>query len=50
MRYTGAVSRGIRLPVISRGDDLVGIISSQLIKASRSPMGPFEFRDRDIVG
>jgi hypothetical protein len=50
MRYTGAVSRGIRLPVISRGDDLVEIISSQLIKASRSPAGPFEFRDRDIVG
>ena len=49
MRYTGAVSRGIRLPVISRGDDLVGIISSQLIKASRSPMGPFEL-GTDIVG
>ncbi len=50
MRYTGAVSRGIRLPVISRGDDLVGIITSQLIKASTSDRGSFELRDRDVLG
>lgn len=50
MRYTGAVSRGIRLPVISRGDDLVDIITTRLTEASASPRGPFELRDRDVVG
>ncbi|NLA91294.1 MAG: F420-0--gamma-glutamyl ligase [Synergistaceae bacterium] len=50
MRYTGAVSRGIRLPVISRGDDLVDIITTRLTEAAASPRGPFELRDRDVVG
>ncbi|HPX12517.1 MAG TPA: coenzyme F420-0:L-glutamate ligase, partial [Syntrophales bacterium] len=50
MRCIGAVSRGIRLPVISRGADLVDIVSSELIKASECPRDPFPLRDRDIVG
>ena len=50
MRCIGAVSRGIRLPVISRGADLVDIVSSELITASECPCDPFPLRDRDIVG
>lgn len=50
MRYIGAASRGIRLPVISRGADLVDVVSSELIKASECPRDPFPLRDRDIVG
>ena len=50
MRYIGAASRGIRLPVISRGADLVDIVSSELIQASECPRDPFPLRDRDIVG
>lgn len=50
MRYIGAASRGIRLPVITRGADLVDIVSSELIQASQYPSDPFPLRDRDIVG
>jgi hypothetical protein len=50
MRYVGVSSRGIRLPVITRGADLVEIISTELIKASQSSRDSFPFRDGDIVG
>jgi len=50
MRHVGAVSRGIRLPVISRGADLIRIVCTELIKASRSSADPFPLRDGDILG
>jgi len=50
MRYVGTVSRGIRLPVITSGADIITIIADRLIEASRSENDPFCFRDRDIVG
>lgn len=50
MRHVGVTSRGIRLPVLSQGADLVQIIVTELEKAARSERDPFLFRDRDVVG
>ncbi|MDD4021653.1 MAG: coenzyme F420-0:L-glutamate ligase [Synergistaceae bacterium] len=50
MRHIGTVSRGIRLPVVSKGADLVDIVCTELLKASGSDREPFAFRDGDIVG
>lgn len=48
MRYTGTTVRGIRMPIVRKGDDLIKIISENLINAAQNT--PFEFRDRDIIG
>lgn len=50
MRCVGTVSRGIRLPVVTRGANLIKIISDGLIKASQCERDPFELRDNDILG
>lgn len=50
MRCVGTVSRGIRLPVVTRGAELVKIIADHVIAASESERDPFTIRDRDIVG
>ncbi|MBQ9881961.1 MAG: coenzyme F420-0:L-glutamate ligase [Synergistes sp.] len=50
MRYVGTVSRGIRLPVITRGDDVIKIISDCIIKAAESERDSFTIRDRDVIG
>ena len=50
MRYVGAASRGIRLPVITKGADLINIISDTIIAASENERDPFVIRDKDIVG
>ena len=50
MRYIGAASRGIRLPVITKGADLINIISDTVIAASENERDPFVIRDKDIVG
>ena len=50
MRYVGTVSRGIRLPVVTRGADIVKIISDSIINAAESERDRFVMRDRDIVG
>ncbi len=50
MRYVGAASRGIRLPVITKGADLINIISDTIVAASENDRDPFVIRDRDIVG
>lgn len=50
MRYVGTVSRGIRLPVVTSGADIITIIADRLIEASRSENDPFCFRNRDIIG
>ncbi len=48
MRTTGMIVRGIRMPIIRQGDDLVKKTAESLITASKAE--GFEFRDRDIVG
>lgn len=50
MRYVGVASRGIRLPVITKGDDLINIISDTIITASENERDRFVIRDRDIIG
>ncbi len=49
-RYTGVEARGIRLPVVKKGDDLVDLAATYLMEASRSSRSPFPLRDRDVVG
>lgn len=47
MRTVGAVSRGIRTPIIREGDDLVSIVRDSVLAASREE--GFAFHDKDIV-
>jgi F420-0:gamma-glutamyl ligase len=47
MRTVGVTSRGIRTPIIRRGDDLVSIVAESVAAASKAE--GFSFRDRDIV-
>ena len=46
-RTIGTVSRGVRAPIIRSGDDIVEIVTSSVLEASRD--AGFEFHDRDIV-
>lgn len=48
MRKVGTVARGIRTPIIKHGDNLVGVVTDSLIKASKSEN--FEFKNRDVIG
>ncbi len=47
MRSVGTVSRGIRMPVIREGDDLVSVVAENMVNAAE--IDGFKFRDRDIV-
>ena len=46
-RMVGTVSRGIRTPIIRKGDDIVEIVTNSILEASVDD--GFEIRDRDIV-
>lgn len=46
-RCVGTVSRGIRMPIIREGDNLVKIVADGLIEASEE--AGFEFGDRDVA-
>ena len=46
-RLTGTVSRGIRTPIITEGDDLVSVVTDSVIQASRAE--GFPLHDRDVV-
>ena len=50
MRYVGTVSRGIRLPVVTTGADVIKIISDCIVSASESERDSFTIRDRDVIG
>lgn len=50
MRRVGTTARGIRLPVLKEGDDIVNIVVGSVIEASASEYEPFALRDGDIVG
>ena len=47
-RYTGTTVRGIRMPMVRKGDNLIRIITDNLLEAAKAT--PFDFRDSDIVG
>ena len=46
-RRVGTVSRGIRCPIIRKGDDLATIVSDSVIEAAECE--GFELRDRDVI-
>ena len=47
-RLVGTVVRGLRTPIINRGDDLVQVVVDTVIGASQAE--GFSIRDRDIIG
>ena len=47
MRSVGTVVRGIRTPIIKRGDNLAEIVVDSLLKASKSEK--FEFENKDVI-
>jgi len=47
MDYQGTISRGIRAPIIKRGDDLAQIVADCVVNASVS--AGFELNDKDVV-
>ena len=46
-RKVGTVSRGIRCPIIRKGDDLAAIVTDSVLAASREE--GFSLRDRDVI-
>lgn len=48
MRTVGTQARGIRLPIISKGDDLVEIVAKAVVESSR--VEGYQLNDRDVVG
>lgn len=47
-RMVGTVVRGLRAPIINKGDNLVDIVTDCVLKAARSE--GYSIQDRDIVG
>ena len=47
-RMVGTAVRGIRAPIVREGDDLVEIVVSSVIEASKTE--GFSLRDRDVIG
>jgi len=47
-RMVGTVVRGLRAPIITKGDDIVKITVDSVLKASKNE--GFSLRDKDIVG
>lgn len=48
VRTVGTTSRGIRTPIVKKGDDLVNIVVDSLLKAASSEN--FNINDRDVLG
>lgn len=48
MRTVGTVVRGIRTPVVRKGDDLVSMVAQSVLDASKAE--GYAIRDRDIIG
>ena len=47
MKTIGTISRGIKAPIIKKGDDLVNIVVDSVLAACEE--GKFELQDRDVV-
>lgn len=47
MDYQGTISRGVRAPIIRRGDDLVKITADCVMEAAKQ--GGFEIQDKDVI-
>ncbi len=48
MRYTGVTARGIIMPIFKEGDDLVKLVTENLLTAAEKE--GFELHDRDVLG
>ena len=46
-KYVGVTSRGIRLPIIKEGDNLVDIVTDSVLTAAKNE--PFELNDREVI-
>ncbi|MBQ7713509.1 MAG: coenzyme F420-0:L-glutamate ligase [Oscillospiraceae bacterium] len=46
-RYVGTVSRGIRCPIIRKGDDIAAIVTKSVLEAAKGE--GFALRDRDVI-
>ena len=46
-RMVGTVSRGVRAPIIRKGDDIVSIVTESVLECAKSE--GFALRDRDVV-
>lgn len=47
-RLAGTVARGIRTPIVHRGDDIVAMVVDSVLKAAEAE--GFSVKDRDVVG
>ncbi len=47
MKTIGTISRGIKAPIIKKGDNLVDIVVDSVLAASEE--GKFELQDKDVV-
>ena len=47
VRTVGTTARGIRAPIIKKGDDLVNIVVDSVPEAMNAE---FVLRDRDVIG
>ena len=47
-RMIGTVSRGVRAPIIRKGDDIVDVVTTSVLEAVKSEVG-FEVRDKDVI-
>ena len=49
MSYVGTVSRGIRMPVIKRGENVMEMITDAIVRASQSEDRGFAIGERDVT-
>lgn len=46
-KYVGTTSRGIRLPIIKKGDNLADMVVTSVLEASKNE--PFAINDKDVI-
>ncbi|MEG2450240.1 MAG: coenzyme F420-0:L-glutamate ligase [Clostridia bacterium] len=49
MATVGTISRGIKAPIIKKGDNLVSIVVDSLLAASNDPETGFKIQDKDVL-
>ncbi len=49
MATVGTISRGIKAPIIKKGDDLASIVVDSLLAAAADPETGFKVQDRDVL-
>ncbi len=47
-RRVGTISRGIRTPIVRKGDDIAAMVADSVLQAARE--GGFTLSDRDVIG